>query len=196
MFHRILVAVDGTAAGHGAVEATAELASLTGATVRFLHIDTSDVVYDTVVELEDDRTAHRTLRDAVSALQQASVEAERELLDGLVSDVAPAIEEAAQRFDADPDRRQPAPPWPSRVLARAERQRRHGPLQRDRRAPRSSKDLTCPPAMCWSPSGRASPARSPSARTGSLRTSRSRWAATPGRTPSSSSSPAWGRVPR
>ncbi|WP_432172694.1 universal stress protein [Streptomyces sp. Tue6028] len=101
MFHRILVAVDGTAVGHSAVEATAELASLTGATVRFLHIDTSDVVYDTVVELEDDRTAHRTLRDAVSTLQQAGVEAERELLDGLVSDVAPAIEEAAQRFDAD-----------------------------------------------------------------------------------------------
>ncbi|GAA5030703.1 universal stress protein [Streptomyces siamensis] len=101
MFDRILVAVDGTAACHSAVETTAELASLTGATVRVLHVDTSDVVYDTVVELEDDPTAHRTLQDAVSALQQAGVEADGELLDGLVSDVAPAIEEAAQRFDAD-----------------------------------------------------------------------------------------------
>jgi nucleotide-binding universal stress UspA family protein len=101
MFHRILVAVDGTDACHSAVETTAELASLTGATVRVLHIDTSDVVYDTVVPLEDDPTAHRTLQGAVSALRQAGVEADGELLDGLVSDVAPAVEQAAERFGAD-----------------------------------------------------------------------------------------------
>ncbi|MFE0516436.1 universal stress protein [Streptomyces sp. NPDC058964] len=101
MFHRILVAVDGTAAFHSAVETTAELAALTGATVRVLHIDTSDVVYDTVVPLEDDSTAHRTLEDAVSILRRAGVEADGELLDGLVSDVAPAVQDAAQRFGAD-----------------------------------------------------------------------------------------------
>ncbi|MFF2364005.1 universal stress protein [Streptomyces sp. NPDC058122] len=101
MFHRILIAVDGTAASHNAVETTAELASLTGATVRVLHIDTSDVVYDAVVPLEDDRTAHGTLYGAMSALRQAGVQADGELLDGLVSDVAPAVEEAARRFRAD-----------------------------------------------------------------------------------------------
>lgn len=101
MFHRILVAVDGSTAGRGAVETTAELASLTGATVRVLHIDTSDVVYDTVVPLEDDPAAHRTVRNALSALRQAGVEADGELLDGLVSDVAPAVEDAARRFGAD-----------------------------------------------------------------------------------------------
>jgi nucleotide-binding universal stress UspA family protein len=101
MFQRILMAVDGSPAGRGAVETTAELASLTGATVRVLHIDTSDVVYDTVVPLEDDPAAHRTVQNAVSALRQAGVETDGELLDGLVSDVAPAVEDAARRFGAD-----------------------------------------------------------------------------------------------
>jgi nucleotide-binding universal stress UspA family protein len=101
MFHRILVAVDGTAAARGAVHATAELAFLTGAEVRVLHIDTSEVVYDTVVGLEDDATAHQVLDSAVATLREAGVSADGELLDGLVSDVAAAVQEAAEGFDAD-----------------------------------------------------------------------------------------------
>jgi nucleotide-binding universal stress UspA family protein len=101
MFHRILVAVDNTPACRSAVETAVELASLTGASVRVLHIDTSEVVYDTVVQLEDDPAAHQVLQRALSTLRQADIKADGELLDGLVSDVAPAVEDAARRFDAD-----------------------------------------------------------------------------------------------
>ncbi|MEU6654461.1 universal stress protein [Streptomyces sp. NPDC046900] len=101
MFHRILVAVDGSPAAHSAIRTTAELAFLTGAQVRVLHIDTSEVVYDTVVGLEDDEAAHRVLDSAVATLRQAGIQADGELLDGLVSDVAQAVREAAAGFDAD-----------------------------------------------------------------------------------------------
>ncbi|MEU2742050.1 universal stress protein [Streptomyces sp. NPDC007095] len=101
MFHRILVAVDGTPAVQSALRTTAELALLTGAKVRVLHIDPSEVVYDTVVGLEDDSAAHRVLDSAVATLRQAGIQADGELLDGLVSDVAAAVQEAAEGFDAD-----------------------------------------------------------------------------------------------
>lgn len=101
MFHRILVAVDGTAASHSAVRTSAELAAVTGAKVRVLHIDPSEVVYDTVVALEDDSAAHQVLGLAVATLRQAGVQADGQLLDGLISDVAQAVQEAAEGFDAD-----------------------------------------------------------------------------------------------
>ncbi|MFF3000104.1 universal stress protein [Streptomyces sp. NPDC057950] len=101
MFHRILVAVDGTAATQHALRTTSELALLTGAKVRVLHIDTSDVVYDTVVDLEDDAAAHQVLDSAVATLRQAGVPTDGELLDGLVADVARAVQEAAESFAAD-----------------------------------------------------------------------------------------------
>ncbi|MGW0086867.1 universal stress protein [Streptomyces sp. NPDC003393] len=101
MFHRILVAVDGTSSPSGAVRVTAELAAATGAKVRVLHIDPSEVVYDTVVDLEDDAAAHQVLDSAVATLRQAGVQADGELLDGLTSDVAHAVNEAAEAFGAD-----------------------------------------------------------------------------------------------
>jgi nucleotide-binding universal stress UspA family protein len=101
MFHRILVALDGSPASHSAVRTSAELAAMTGAKVRVLHIDPSEVVYDTVVGLEDDSAAHRVLDSAVATLRQAGVPADGELLDGLISDVAQAVQEAAEGFDAD-----------------------------------------------------------------------------------------------
>ncbi|MGW3247446.1 universal stress protein [Streptomyces sp. NPDC001070] len=101
MFHRILVALDGSPASHSAVRTSAELAAVTGAKVRVLHIDPSEVVYDTVVGLEDDAAAHQVLDSAVATLRQAGVPADGELLDGLVSDVAQAVQEAAEGFDAD-----------------------------------------------------------------------------------------------
>ncbi|MFD9130630.1 universal stress protein [Kitasatospora sp. NPDC059571] len=101
MFQRILVAVDGSEGGRTAVATAGAMAALTGATVRILHVDPSDVVYDTVVALEDDGTAHRVVDGAVASLRQAGVAAEGELLDGLVPDVAAAVSEAADRFGAD-----------------------------------------------------------------------------------------------
>ncbi|MEU1598829.1 universal stress protein [Streptomyces sp. NPDC005708] len=101
MFHRILIAVDGSPAAHSAIRTTTELALLTGATVRVLHIDTSEVVYDTVVGLEDDATAHQVLDSAVATLRQAGIQADGELLDGLTSEVAQAVQKAAEGFDAD-----------------------------------------------------------------------------------------------
>ena len=101
MFHRILVAIDGSDASKTALEMTAELAKATGATARVLHIDTSEVVYDTVVDLEDARTARQILQDAVATMLQAGVTADGELLDTLVSDVADGVRDAAERFGAD-----------------------------------------------------------------------------------------------
>ncbi|MET8957490.1 universal stress protein [Streptomyces sp. NPDC004533] len=101
MFHRILIAVDGSPTAHSAVRTTTELALLSGAKVRVLHIDTSEVVYDTVVGLEDDATAHQVLDSAVATLRQAGIQADGELLDGLTPDVAQAVQKAAEDFGAD-----------------------------------------------------------------------------------------------
>ncbi|MFB7333664.1 universal stress protein [Streptomyces adustus] len=101
MFHRILVAVDDSPASHSAIRTTAGLAFLSSAQVRVLHIYTSEVVYGTVVGLEDDAAAHRVLDSAVATLRQAGIQADGKLLDGLVSDVAQAVREAAEAFDAD-----------------------------------------------------------------------------------------------
>lgn len=101
MFHRILVAIDGSDASKTALQMTAELAKATGATVRVLHIDPSEVVYDSVVDLEDASAARQILQGAVATMRQAGVTADGELLDTLVSDIADGVRDAAGRFHAD-----------------------------------------------------------------------------------------------
>lgn len=101
MFRRIMVAVDNSGTDRRSVLTAAEMAALTGASVRVLHVDPSDVVYDTVVGMEDDATAHKALDDAVEVLREHGVAADGELVDSLLSDVAGAIAEAARRYDAD-----------------------------------------------------------------------------------------------
>ncbi|WP_431967250.1 universal stress protein [Actinacidiphila sp. bgisy160] len=101
MFRRIMVAVDSSSTDHLSVRTATELAARTGASVRVLHVDPSDVVYDTVVGMEDDATAHKVLEEAVATLRRHGVEAEGELVDALLSDVPGAIAAAARRYDAD-----------------------------------------------------------------------------------------------
>jgi nucleotide-binding universal stress UspA family protein len=101
MYRRIIVAVDNTGADHRSVLTATELAALTGASVRVLHVDPSDVVYDAVVGMEDDATAHKVLDDAVETVRRRGVRADGELVDGLLSDIAGAIADAARRYDAD-----------------------------------------------------------------------------------------------
>jgi nucleotide-binding universal stress UspA family protein len=101
VFRRILVAVDTSGTDHPSVLTASELAALTGASVRVLHVDPSDVVYDTVVGMEDDTTAHKVLDDAVATVRRHGIAADGELVDGLVSDVAGTIADAARRYDAD-----------------------------------------------------------------------------------------------
>jgi nucleotide-binding universal stress UspA family protein len=100
MFHHILVAIDSSNASKTALEMTVELAKAVGATVRVLHIDTSEVVYDTVVELEDAPVARQILEGAVATVRQAGVTADGELVDTMVSDIADAVRDAADRFGA------------------------------------------------------------------------------------------------
>jgi nucleotide-binding universal stress UspA family protein len=101
MFHHILVAIDSSDASRTTLKMTAELAKATGATVRVLHVDTSEVVYDTVVELEDAATASQILEGAIATVRQAGVTADGELVDTLVSDIADTVRESADRFGAD-----------------------------------------------------------------------------------------------
>lgn len=101
MFQRILVAVDHSGARHIALAMTARLASLTGASVRVLHIAPSDIVVDTVVGLEADSTAHEILGSAVDTVRRTGIDVDGELLDGLTSDIAEAVADAARRFGAD-----------------------------------------------------------------------------------------------
>ncbi|MDX3095476.1 universal stress protein [Streptomyces sp. ME01-24h] len=101
MFRRILVAVDTSGTDHPSVLAATELAALAGASVRVLHVDPSDVVYDTVVGREDDATAHKVLDDALATVRRHGVQAEGQLVDALLPDVAQAIADAARRYDAD-----------------------------------------------------------------------------------------------
>ena len=101
MYRRIIVAVDNSSTDDRLVLTASELAALTGGSVRVLHVDPSDVVYDTVVGMEDDTTAHKALDDAVATVRQHGIAADGELVDGLLSDVAGTIADAARRYDAD-----------------------------------------------------------------------------------------------
>ncbi|MEU1306494.1 universal stress protein, partial [Streptomyces shenzhenensis] len=57
MFQRILVAVDSSPARHAAVRLTGDMARLTGAKVRVLHVAASAATLAAVVPLEDDAEA-------------------------------------------------------------------------------------------------------------------------------------------
>ncbi|MFJ6084926.1 universal stress protein [Streptomyces sp. NPDC092369] len=101
MFKRILVAVDPSPSRQSALRLTSELAQLTDADVRVLHVVASAANLAAVVPLEDDSEAKAILDEAVATLRDKGIKAEPALARGLTTQVAAAISEAADEFGAD-----------------------------------------------------------------------------------------------
>lgn len=101
MFHRILVAIDSNNARHQAVRAAGEIARMTGVALRIVHVAAAAVTPQSFVELEDNTTAQGILDEAVAAARAAGVQADGELLSGVLPQVPAELSQAAQRFGAD-----------------------------------------------------------------------------------------------
>jgi nucleotide-binding universal stress UspA family protein len=101
VFHRILVAIDNSDARHRTIQAASELARPLGASLHVVHIATSAITPQALVELEDDATAQKVLDEAVASARDAGAQADGELLTGLNTHVAISLSEAAERFGAD-----------------------------------------------------------------------------------------------
>ncbi|MFG2789617.1 universal stress protein [Streptomyces sp. NPDC048419] len=101
MFQRILVAVDPSPARHSAVRLAGEMAQLTNAEVRVVHVIASAASVAAIVPLEDDSEAKAVLEDALAALRDKGVKAEGTLARGLTTQVATAISDTAEEFGAD-----------------------------------------------------------------------------------------------
>ncbi|MFJ3669548.1 universal stress protein [Streptomyces sp. NPDC090106] len=101
VFQRILIAVDPGPARLSAVRLAGDLARLTGAEVRVLHVIASAVSLAAVVPLEDDAEGKAVLDEALAVLAEKGVKAEGGLTRGLTTEVAESITEAAEAFGAD-----------------------------------------------------------------------------------------------
>ncbi|GAA4575168.1 universal stress protein [Planotetraspora kaengkrachanensis] len=101
MYKRILAAVDNSPRSGRVLETVENLAKLTGAAVDVVHVGASQVVYDTVVQVEDEREAQAVVDGALARLKEAGVAARGEVLTGLRGDVSNIIVERAQEFGSD-----------------------------------------------------------------------------------------------
>ncbi|MFD9004593.1 universal stress protein [Streptomyces sp. NPDC059582] len=101
MFQRILVAVDPSPARLSAVRLAGDLARLTDAEVRVLHVVASAATLAAVVPLEDDAEAKAIIDEALAVLRDKGVKAEAALANGLTTQIAATISEAAVEFGAD-----------------------------------------------------------------------------------------------
>ncbi|MEU9410782.1 universal stress protein [Streptomyces sp. NPDC048281] len=101
VFQRILVAVDPGPARRSAVRLTGELAKLTNAEVRVVHVIASAASVAAIVPLEEDAEAQAVLDEALTALREAGVKAGGTLVRGLTTQVATAIADTAEEFAAD-----------------------------------------------------------------------------------------------
>ncbi|GGN21542.1 universal stress protein [Streptomyces fuscichromogenes] len=101
VFQRILVAVDPGPARHSAVRLAGELAQLTNAEVRVVHVIATAASIAAVVPLEEDTEARAVLDEALTVLRDQGVKAEGTLVRGLTTQVASAIAETAEEFAAD-----------------------------------------------------------------------------------------------
>ncbi|MFD3587785.1 universal stress protein, partial [Streptomyces sp. NPDC058683] len=101
VFQRILIAVDPSPARRSAVRLAGELAQLTNAEVRVVHVIASAASVAAIVPLEEDTEAQAVLDEALAALRDKGIKAEGTLLRGLTTQVAAAISETAKEFDAD-----------------------------------------------------------------------------------------------
>ncbi|MEU7103181.1 universal stress protein [Streptomyces longwoodensis] len=101
MFQRILLAVDSGPAGRPVVRLAGDLARLTGARARVVHIAASSATLAAVVPLEDDAEAKLVLDEAVTSLRNAGVEADGVVARALTTQIAAAVSAAAEEWNAD-----------------------------------------------------------------------------------------------
>ncbi|GHD43099.1 universal stress protein [Streptomyces galbus] len=101
MFQRILLAVDSGPARQAVVRLAGDMARLTGARARVVHVATSSATLAAVVSLEDDAEAKLILDEAVTSLRDAGVEADGVVARALTTQIAAAVSTAAEEWDAD-----------------------------------------------------------------------------------------------
>jgi nucleotide-binding universal stress UspA family protein len=101
MFQRILLAVDSGPAGQSVVRLAGDLARLTGARARVVHVAASSATLAAVVPLEDDAEAKLVLDEAVTSLRDAGVEADGVVARALTTQIAAAVSAAAEEWNAD-----------------------------------------------------------------------------------------------
>jgi nucleotide-binding universal stress UspA family protein len=101
MFTRILTAVDDVDADLRALQVTAELARSSGAAVRLLHIDATDVVGIGIVDLDDDRSPDDVMSRAIGVVASPGVQVEGQAVQALSGEVPDVIARSAQDFAAD-----------------------------------------------------------------------------------------------
>jgi nucleotide-binding universal stress UspA family protein len=115
MYKRILAAIDWTASTEAVLDATRQLASLTGAVVRVLHVQAMDfpplpsilgtsasqALAAEPVASDASSVAQRMVDNAVAELSTAGVHAEGMLLDSTPADTPRAVLEQARDLDAE-----------------------------------------------------------------------------------------------
>jgi nucleotide-binding universal stress UspA family protein len=101
MFTRILAAIDGSERTDRVMEVVRYLARTTGAAVHVVHADESDAVYDQIVDLEDDSSAHAVVNREVTRLRAMDVVAGGEVADVLHDDVAELLLHKARELRSD-----------------------------------------------------------------------------------------------
>ncbi|MBF9066700.1 universal stress protein [Streptacidiphilus fuscans] len=101
MFQRILLAVDSSDARAHALATVTPLAERFGSSVHVVHVAPTAVVSTAVLAIEEDEDARRVLDETLTALRDAGVKADGELLSSLTVEVPAAISAAAERVDAD-----------------------------------------------------------------------------------------------
>ncbi|MCX5000400.1 universal stress protein [Streptomyces longwoodensis] len=101
MFQRILLAVDSGPARRPVVRLAGDLARLTGARARVVHVAASSATLAAVVPLEDDAEAKLVLDEAVTSLRDAGVEADGVVARALTTQIAAAVSAAAEEWNAD-----------------------------------------------------------------------------------------------
>jgi len=98
---RIFLPVDGSDHSGRAIAKTAELARLSGGEVRVFHFQEREPSKAGTATFETTAEATKLVDDAIGELQAAEVRASGETRAGLSGEVAKAIVDEADRFDAD-----------------------------------------------------------------------------------------------
>ncbi|GAA1389926.1 universal stress protein [Catellatospora chokoriensis] len=101
MFDTILAAIDGSARDEHLLDTVAYLARTSGANVHVAHADESMIVYDTIVDLEDDAVARKLVRAAVERLRDSGIVADGSVLPALHADVPRLLVDRARSVGAD-----------------------------------------------------------------------------------------------
>ncbi|MBO1334359.1 universal stress protein [Streptomyces sp. VRA16 Mangrove soil] len=101
MYERILVAIDPSEARPTALSTAGEMAKLTGARVHVLHVVAATVAAGAVMVLEEDDEGKTLLEESLAALRDLGVQADGQLVHGLIPEVPAIISAAAEDFKAD-----------------------------------------------------------------------------------------------